>query len=247
MRRRRRRASRPSRPGAAAGRPGRSRARPRAPPAPPAARPGPRTMGSRTRSSHSAAARTIARSCARSASGCSSMRRRPRWRVPRRNGGVLSPPKSSTRTVATRPRSPASTGSSARRWSCLGGPAGRLEEGELGPDETGALGPRCQPGADLGRGGRVGQHRHGVTVAGDRGQVPVGRRPLARALARRHGRACVANALGRGRQDRPPLLAVDHDERPRGRRQQVLSQPHDHRDAERARHDRGVRGDRPGA
>ena len=52
----------------------------------------------------------------------------PRSRVPARNGGVLSPPKSSTRTVAVRPPSRASTGASARRCCASRRPRVRVEE-----------------------------------------------------------------------------------------------------------------------
>ena len=112
-----------------------------------------------------------------------------------RNGGVLSPPKSRTRTVATRPRARRGW-ASARGVLLLRRPRRRLQEGELGADEADSLGAGGQPGLDLGRARDVDEDPHGVAVGRDRGQARRGGdRAPGRAPPRR-GRAPLA-ASGR--------------------------------------------------
>ena len=166
--------------------------------------------------------------------------------IPARNGGVLSAPKSSVRTVATRPRSRASAGASAATCSSSLGQRARREEGQLRAQEPDALGARLETRRHLGRGGGVAEQRHGAAVAGDRRKPArcdslLAQRPATSNLAL--GASASRLALGSTR-DRA-AVSVDDQRLAAPDREHVLAEADRHRHAERARHDRRVGGGRP--
>ena len=162
--------------------------------------------------------------------------------MPARNGGVLSAPKSSTRTVAVRPASALSSGAIAARWSASARPLRRLEEGELGAQQADALGARGEAGVELGARRGVDEHAHAVAVAGDGGELAVAQRLLALAVTRALRRGRALDAVRSGREHRAAGLAVDDDRLARGGAQHLRAEAHRHRQPEPARDHRGVRG-----
>ena len=138
--------------------------------------------------------RAVARPARRARSSSSAM---PRALMPRRNGGVLSPPKSSTRTVAVRPPSERQHGFEHPPVRGLVGPGRGVQERELGPQQAHALRAGRERDPHLGRAGGVGQDADADAVAGD-GGAGRGRRRAA------SGGRCARDRRSRPRGRRRP-------------------------------------------
>ena len=166
----------------------------------------------------------------------------PRCLDPARKGGVLSPPKSSTRTVAVRPRRGASRGSQRSQVIGPRRPAGRVEKGELGADQAAPVGAGAQTLGHLGGGGGVHQDGHAPAIRGLCGQLAQFRGPLPGASLATGGGACALHHLRRGVGYDDALAAVHHEQRPLGFLEQHVAHVGDQRDAQRPSHDGRVRG-----
>ena len=221
---------------------GDARARaPRRPPRPTR----PSASGCAGRSSRPAAriARDL-RLAARRADASSS--RSPRRGVPAQEGRRLvgAEVEHAHRRQAAGEAVPAPARARARGRSCDGqaGASRKASSVRTSPAPSAPGGERRR--APRRRDGGVGQHRHAAAVAGDRGQVALGERPLVRPRARVHRRR-AARELARRDGSRTALRPRRRRRRRRPRRdlEQRRTRLHDHRDPARPRDDRGVPGD----
>ena len=118
-----------------------------------------------------------------------------------------------------------------------------MEKGQLGPDQTGALGPSGEAGKEFrGRGG-VHEHPDAAAVGRLGRQGAVGDLSLARACAIIRGRAGELRVRGGRLEDHGSLAAVHDDLRSVCDVEQLPTREHRHGNAERARHDCRVRRD----
>ena len=126
------------------------------------------------------------------------------------------------------------------------GPGVRVEEGQLGADQPGALRAGGKAGPHLGAGRGVHQHVHQMAVERHGRQLAVGLRPRLGGAALLGGAAGLGHPLGRGVEHGLTRAAVHHQLRAGLGVEHAAAEAHRHRYAERARHDRGVRRDRAG-
>ena len=123
------------------------------------------------------------------------------------------------------------------------GPGRRIQKGQLGPDQAGALGPSGQAGAELGGRRGVHEHPHAAPVGRHGGQGAVADLSRARAraiLPRPHRRA--PHVAADGSRITVPSSPSTTIWRAVGDLEQLRARKHGHRNPERARHDRRVRG-----
>ena len=165
--------------------------------------------------------------------------------VPRRNGGVLSPPKSSTRTVAVRPASGGQHGLERRAVGGLVGQAGASRNASSVRSRPTPSAPAARPARTSAAVAALTSTRtrtpSRVTAGSPRGGL--GARALALAArAGRCGRRRRAPAAGASAS--VPAPPSTRERRTVGDGEQRRPEPDGHRHAEPARDDRGVRGRR---
>ena len=160
-----------------------------------------------------------------------------------RKGGVLSPPKSSVRTVAMRCARGSSSGASTATCSSSVGHAVAVEKRHLAAQQPDSLGAALECGLDLGSRAGVGEQAHGTTVGRDGGLAPLGVIAFGLGSGQRHALLEAGTGGGVGVENDEPAIGVHAQRGPVGDLQQRGTGAGHQRDAERTCHDRRVRRD----